>query len=528
VTVTEPIPAGDLVKEGITSSRAVVRSGVANLLSFLASTLYMFLLVPLVLGSLGVEQYGLWSIVMALSGYIGLADVGLSTSFVTYIARFLAAGDDDGVNRVLQHGLLFYIGVTIVVICIGIVGAEPLFDLVELPKELYASGKTALLLALVFYGWSSLGMVYASVLGAMQRMDLYSIYFSISLVVRFLAIAIALAMNGGLLGMMTAELLVTAAGVPVLVWLARRLFPQIRFRWAGYDGALMKTLLRFGANLQVARLAELVLSHFDKLLLARFYGLAAVSMYDFGSRPAGRLRTVPVTAVSALQPTVSALDARADTERIRAALVRSTRYLALLAVPLFGYSIAFADIILLVWLGPGHEQAARTLQLLSAGFFTSVLVSGLAFVALGLGEPEHQMKATLLQSILNVVLSTALVIIFGFYGAVVGTAFASLVGSLLFFRLAGKRIVPHPLRLLVRLSAKPIGCGIPTALLTLGFVYLLRGFAVSGPVVELAISSTVFLLMYAALSHLTGSFTADDRQFVSSVLPAGVRRRHSN
>jgi hypothetical protein len=78
------------IDDRLSSSRAVVRSGIFNLAGFGVSALYMILLVPIVLFYLGREQYGLWTAVLAITGYIGLADLGVSTSFVTYIARYVA------------------------------------------------------------------------------------------------------------------------------------------------------------------------------------------------------------------------------------------------------------------------------------------------------------------------------------------------------------------------------------------------------------------------------------------------------
>ena len=93
----------------LSSSRVVVRSGLFNIAGFLASAVYMVMLVPMAKGFLGNEQYGLWTAVLAITGYIGLADLGLSTSFVTYLARFVAQGDLRSANRVITHGLLFYL-----------------------------------------------------------------------------------------------------------------------------------------------------------------------------------------------------------------------------------------------------------------------------------------------------------------------------------------------------------------------------------------------------------------------------------
>ena len=54
------------MQESLSSSRAVVRSSFFNLIGFGVSVLYMVLLVPLVVRYVGIDQYGLWTLILAL------------------------------------------------------------------------------------------------------------------------------------------------------------------------------------------------------------------------------------------------------------------------------------------------------------------------------------------------------------------------------------------------------------------------------------------------------------------------------
>ncbi len=404
----------------LSSSSAVVRSGVFNLAGFVVSAAYMFLLVPVAVHYLGMEQYGLWTIVMAITGYIGLADLGLSTSFVTYIARFVAVRAYDDAVRVVYLGVIFYVGVTLLMFGVSLAASSWLFDFLRLAPAQASGARTALLLAVALFGVSSVSGVFGNTLAAIQRMDVVNGIVIAMLAVKLVVIVLVLMNGGGVAGLLLADVAVTAAGMPVFLLFTRRFLPEVHLGWKGYDHRLMTTLLRFGVQLQVTRLSDLVQLQFDKILLARYVGLQSAAMYDFGSRPAGRAKQLPVTAIASLVSAVSALDAREDNARIRAALVRATRYLAVLSAPLFGFIVALAFPVMRVWLGPGHEQAALTLQLLSTGFFVNVVVSALALISQGRGEPQFHMRAMLLQTILNIALSLTLVLTFGYFGAVAG------------------------------------------------------------------------------------------------------------
>jgi O-antigen/teichoic acid export membrane protein len=96
------------------------------------------------------------------------------------------------------------------------------------------------------------------------------------------------------------------------------------------------------------------------------------------------------------------------------------------------------------------------MQILSSGLLLGVLMSPMAILAQGQGEPQHQMKSTLLQAAANVVLSSTLLYFYGFFGAVVGTTVATTLGMLVFLRLYGPHVDPHPFRLLLSLVTKPL------------------------------------------------------------------------
>lgn len=515
------------MQESLSSSKAVVRSAFFNLLGFGVSVLYMLFLVPLVVGYIGIEQYGLWSLILALTGYVGLVDLGIGTSFVPYIARYASLEAYESVNKVIQHGLLFYVCLSLFVVGMGYVLSPWLFSLVRIPAEYLPSARLFFLIALIGFGCSTVAGVFGSVLSAFQRMDIYNILLTAFLVEKFLAILVALVMGYGLLGLMVADLLITVLGLVPLIVMTKKHFPHLTVRWVGYDPGVMKTLLKFGAQLQISRIAETVQAHFDKLILSRFIGLSAVSMYDFGSRPGGRLRALPLTAVSSLIPAISALDAAQDRARIQAALVRSTRYLAIVAVPLFAFFICFAGDIVFIWLGEGYDQAAMTLRLLSFAHVVSVVASAMALISQGMAAPGVQMRTTLIQATLNILLSLVLVMRFGFYGAVVGTTVSVIVGGLLLFAWFGRKLVDRPLTMFVKVIGKPLMSIIPSIVVGVGFITF-GGHALGMETrtergLLLLCVVLIFVTLYGVMIVWSKTVSSDDRGFVEGVVPARLK-----
>jgi len=84
---------------------------------------------PLVLAHVSLAEYGMWAACFVIIGYVGLADLGLSSVYVRYVARLHARGDTEGIGRTLSTGMVG-IGVVACVVLGALAAAVPtLLDL---------------------------------------------------------------------------------------------------------------------------------------------------------------------------------------------------------------------------------------------------------------------------------------------------------------------------------------------------------------------------------------------------------------
>src|SRR5688572_4606542 len=76
--------------------------------------------VPLLIGALGVEGFGIVTLVGSVIGYFGVLDINLSAGSIKYLAEHHAADDRERFAETFWFGILFY-G------CLGLFGAGMLF-----------------------------------------------------------------------------------------------------------------------------------------------------------------------------------------------------------------------------------------------------------------------------------------------------------------------------------------------------------------------------------------------------------------
>lgn len=86
----------------------IIRNVLANWGSYFVSTVIGFFMMPFVIHHLGNERYGIWVLILSLTGYLGLLDLGVSGSVVKYVAEVRAKKDYKRLNQLSSSGFCIY------------------------------------------------------------------------------------------------------------------------------------------------------------------------------------------------------------------------------------------------------------------------------------------------------------------------------------------------------------------------------------------------------------------------------------
>src|SRR5262249_24783890 len=159
----------------------------------------------------------------------------------------------------------------------------------------------------------------------------------------------------------------------------------------------------------------------DRAVLAAFRSTSVVGLYEGPVRAHGLVQGVHGTLASTVLPASARYIAEEDAVRTRELLVRGTRYVVAVVVPLAIVFMVLARPILVVWLGPKFGTAATAMTILVGYwlFNANTGVAGSMFVAAG------RLRALAIYAVavaaLNLILSIALTASFGLNGVVLGT-----------------------------------------------------------------------------------------------------------
>jgi O-antigen/teichoic acid export membrane protein len=496
-------------------SRQVLKNSLFNAAGFIWSTAVLVFLVTYILRRLGPELYGIWSLGLILNSYFGLFDFGFGSTLIKFIAEYKAREDVDGISRVITNAFFFYLVVDAVLVSTFFF-VPAIVGFLSVPASLQEVavfvGRVAIASFLTF---NTFGNLFVGLFNGFQRMDVTNRINMAMGIPRVVGTIAAIESGYGLRGVVVNDLLVVILTILTMAVCAKKMFPGVSVHPSHASWLEFKKLFRFGGLLQVSVLSSLVNFHFDKLLLSKFIGLTSLTFYDLGARVVGKIRGFPLVIATSLLPAFSSLSVNKEMDRVRSAYIRSSKLMLAFLIPIFGGLFVIASVLIRLWLGDGYGLTILTLRVLSVAYCVNVFTSIASNVAQGMGYPQIESKAALVQTIVNIVLSSLLLFCVGFVGVLIGTSLALLLGAL-YYVTSVNRLLTIPLKsYAAEVLNRPLFYAVAGGGFVIVVLFAIERLGISnslgGQVVGGGVTGSVFLGVYLFFLLRGGYFHADER-----------------
>ncbi|MCG2725686.1 MAG: oligosaccharide flippase family protein [Elusimicrobia bacterium] len=411
-------------------SEKIIRNTIFNAIGRFWGIAVALFLTPYIIGHIGIERYGIWALVGVLTGYFGLLDFGIGTSFVKYISEFYATKDYKKINQVVNTGFVFYLVFAAIIISVGFFVINPLLSLLKIPPNLYDEARFVFLLGIIIFGVSNALSSFGAIQGGLQRMDISNKVAIVISIPMIIGTIFFLEKGYGLKGLMVNNAIIFMVGSVVNLIIAFKVLPELRFApLLFFSKKMFKKLFGFGCKLQITAIANLLHFQTDKIILAYFLNVGFVSYYTIAQNLVYKARGIPLMLVSAIMPAASELEAETNKESLYKLYFRSMKYIVLIGLPISILTILLARPFIDLWLGKGFERSVLTVQIFMFSYFFNIITAPGFFILHGMGKPQYGMRSSVIAALLNLVLSVLLVIKIGYFGAVIGTAISMVIAA---------------------------------------------------------------------------------------------------
>lgn len=334
-------------------SAKVVRNALFSLLQTIIVFPISFLLIPFVLGRVGISDYGVYAVFFAVVGFAALTDLGMAATLTKHVAEHHAKGDLAALKRLLDTGLMMYLLVSLFLIS-GLLAASgwllpALFRNTSVP---YHELRHLWLVTILTAGISILGAPFSSVVLGLQRMDLGSVLGFVIVVSNAVFTVLFLNLGWHLRGLVYANLAGALLGLGLLMGFVHKLLPNISINPFHFDREEMKQVFSFSWRLYVTQVGFVIQCQIEKVYLAWLVGVTPVGWYNIASTGGVKARRLPELLLSPVMAAASELDARGDEEKLKELYYRAHKYTAFVSIPLVVLAAVLCRQFVNLWLGP--------------------------------------------------------------------------------------------------------------------------------------------------------------------------------
>ena len=355
------------------------------------------LAVPPLLDALGIDRFGILTLIWMLTGYFGFLDFGLGRALTKLVAERAAHVNGSELGRLVWTALTLMLAFGACGVLVLVLAADPLVRVVlNVPADLQAEATGAVwFLALSL----PLTIAGAGLRGVMDGLHLFKLASLIRMPLAALTFVAPLAVSlftPSLVAVSASLFTVRAVGLIAHGLACVHALPSLA-TVERPDRTLFRPLLGFGGWLTVTNVVGPLMMYLDRFLIGSLASLAAVAYYATPYEFVTKLLFVPAALTGVLFPRFSRELARRSRESHRL-MSRSVAAIFAVLFPVILLIVAFAQEALVLWLG--DEFAAnsfRVLQWLAAG----VLINAMALVPFtfvqGAGFPDRVAKLHVLE-----------------------------------------------------------------------------------------------------------------------------------
>jgi O-antigen/teichoic acid export membrane protein len=405
----------------------LLRNSIWNLSGSAIPMVVALATVPLLIGALGVEGFGIVTMVGSVIGYFGVLDINLSAGSIKYLAEHHAANDRRRFAETFWFGIMFY-GL------LGLTGAAAIFfgaelliaRFFEVSPALYDATVLAFQIAALGFALTQAQNYLLVVPQALQRYDRSAqseAFFGI--LVNLASVAAALA-GTGIVGVIVARVAVSALNILYLAWVIHGFDLGLAPCWPRKD--VRAALTAFSAYAYLSKIASTLRQHADKLIVGAIGGPVALTFYTVPVTLASRILGLTYRMSSVIYPRASALAGSGRIQELRPVYLNVMRYVTYINLAALGVIVLAGDEFLRRWVGAEFvQQGYPVLVLMTLALLIDSLTNIPSLVNDALGHPSITGKFALANGVFGI----ALVYLGTQYGGIVGAAIGHFLSSLI-------------------------------------------------------------------------------------------------
>lgn len=416
---------------------------ILSYVSIIASTLVQLLYTPLLISKLGQSEFGLYSLISSVIGYLTILDLGFGNAIIVYTSKYRAQKKYEEEKKL--HGM-FRIVFGVIGLITGLIGVILYFNV----NNLFGSSMTSIelekakimMLILAFNLMITFQFsIYSSIITAYERFSFQKIMAILNTIMKPI-IMIPLLFMG--YKSITMTLVITIVNIMILLsnYIYCRNKINVKIKYRGFDKKLFKTILGYSIWIFLGVIVDKVNWSVDNFVLGAVSGTIAVSLYSTASTINHLFINLSTAISGVLLPKVSKMIAKkSSNEEITKEFIKVGRIQYLVVFLMASGLTLFGKEFFIAWVGK---------KFITSYYIAIILIIPLCLpliqnlgISIMQAKNMHKFRSIVLFliAIANIIISIPLAKMYGGIGSAIGTSLSLLFGNVLIINIYYQRKV---------------------------------------------------------------------------------------
>ena len=402
-------------------------NAVLSALAWFVPALTALIAVPITVRGLGSDAYGLLTLVGAVTGYLGLMEMGLGSAIVRYLSYYRALNQGRPMIGLLRFAVTWFGGAGVVGALLLLVGAHWIAaSVLKVPPGMTDTAVTVLRITAFGFLAGMLVSVGSAVPQCFLRYDISALTSIVFGVAGSAGPAILVLLGFKLVAVVAFAALNDSLSVVVFVLIAIRLFRPINRNAGPAWPSVRRAVLKFAAVTAANRVISVLSTQTSRIVVGIASGVAAAAYYQIPYMLASRANNMLSAVAQVMFPTASGMNARNDEASVKELYLRTSRLFFVVNGSVAAAMCALAYPLLAFWVSPKYAQeGAFALVVFSITGAVNATTMSASYVNLSAAHPVTNLVFSFSNSAVQLATVYPLTVRWG----VTGAAVAGLLGA---------------------------------------------------------------------------------------------------
>lgn len=427
----------------MTESNQRKSGAVLSYISITASTLVQLLYTPFLIKMLGQSEYGLYSLIASIIGYLTVLDLGFGNAIVVYTAKYRAQGKFEEEKKL--HGMfkiIFYVIGTFAFL-LGIIlyfNVDVLFSSTMTNEELEKAKIMMMILSFNLFITLSFN-IYQSIITAYERFVFQKIMAILNTILKPLLMIPLLFMGYKSISM---TIIITIVNIIVLLsnYFYCKYKLNIKIKYLGFDKKIFKVIFSYSFFIFLGLVVDKVNWSADQFILGAVSGTVAVSIYSVASQLNNLFVNLSTAISSVMLPKMSKMIAKEVTsEELTNEFIKVGRIQYYIIFLMASGLILFGKEFIITWVGNEFQTAYYVaLLLIIPVCFPLIQNLGLSIMQ-AMNKYKFRTIIMTIMAFANIFVSIFLASKYGAIGAAIGTAVSIIICNIIIMNIYYYKVI---------------------------------------------------------------------------------------